>query len=163
MRTVTIDWEKKVRRSVVWFTKPRDLEFGLALVLAAFTCYFLMTYLRNGSILIITIISTTSFCFSRSQHLIQLIVVPIIILFTSTRIVHCPTSKRISLRSNWQFKKSINSPKMSSDTEKMEKQMVIRELVPGVTTLSVPFSRGGLVKFGGRATIGTFLVKPLSA
>lgn len=34
-----------------------------------------------------------------------------------------------------------------------EEVMVIREIVPGVTTLSVPFLRGGLIKFGGRATI----------
>lgn len=40
---------------------------------------------------------------------------------------------------------------MSSSS--IEDQMVIRELVPGVTTLSVPFSRGGIIKFGGRATI----------
>lgn len=44
----------------------------------------------------------------------------------------------------------------SSSTEQIEKQMVIRELVPGVTTLSVPFSRGGIIKFGGRATIGIY-------
>ncbi|TVY34288.1 hypothetical protein LSUB1_G007195 [Lachnellula subtilissima] len=31
--------------------------------------------------------------------------------------------------------------------------MVIRDLVPGVTTLSVPFLRFGRIKFGGRATI----------
>jgi len=31
--------------------------------------------------------------------------------------------------------------------------MVIRDLVPGVTTLSVPFLRFGHIKFGGRATI----------
>jgi len=31
--------------------------------------------------------------------------------------------------------------------------MVIRELVPGVTTLSVPFARFGKIKFGGRATV----------
>lgn len=35
-----------------------------------------------------------------------------------------------------------------------EEVMVIREIVPGVTTLSVPFLRFGLIKFGGRATIG---------
>jgi len=34
-----------------------------------------------------------------------------------------------------------------------EAVMVIREVVPGVTTLSVPFLRNGLIKFGGRATI----------
>ncbi|KAH8594049.1 hypothetical protein B0O99DRAFT_574229 [Bisporella sp. PMI_857] len=34
-----------------------------------------------------------------------------------------------------------------------EETMVIREVVPGVTTLSVPFLRFGLIKFGGRATI----------
>ncbi|KAG9234106.1 hypothetical protein BJ875DRAFT_462543 [Amylocarpus encephaloides] len=34
-----------------------------------------------------------------------------------------------------------------------EEVMVIRELVPGVTTLSVPFLRFGRIKFGGRATI----------
>jgi hypothetical protein len=37
-----------------------------------------------------------------------------------------------------------------------EEVMVIRELVPGVTTLSVPFLRFGLIKVGGRATIGLF-------
>jgi hypothetical protein len=35
-----------------------------------------------------------------------------------------------------------------------EDVMVIRDLAPGVTTLSVPFLRVGLIKFGGRATIG---------
>jgi len=34
-----------------------------------------------------------------------------------------------------------------------EKVMVIREIAPGVTTLSVPFLRFGMIKFGGRATI----------
>ncbi|KAF4626380.1 hypothetical protein G7Y89_g11783 [Cudoniella acicularis] len=34
-----------------------------------------------------------------------------------------------------------------------EEVMVIRELVPNVTTLSVPFLRFGRIKFGGRATI----------
>lgn len=36
--------------------------------------------------------------------------------------------------------------------------MVIREVVPGVTTLSVPFLRFGLIKFGGRATISQFSI-----
>lgn len=31
--------------------------------------------------------------------------------------------------------------------------MVIRDLTPNVVTLSVPFSRGGQIKFGGRATL----------
>jgi hypothetical protein len=35
-----------------------------------------------------------------------------------------------------------------------EEVMVIRDVAPGVTTLSVPFSRFGLIKVGGRATIG---------
>jgi hypothetical protein len=35
-----------------------------------------------------------------------------------------------------------------------EKVMVIRDVVPGITTLSVPFLRVGLMKIGGRATIG---------
>jgi hypothetical protein len=35
--------------------------------------------------------------------------------------------------------------------------MVIREITPNVTTLSVPFLRFGRIKFGGRATIGTSL------
>ncbi|KAG9242282.1 hypothetical protein BJ878DRAFT_179647 [Calycina marina] len=34
-----------------------------------------------------------------------------------------------------------------------EEVMVIREIAPGVTTLSVPFLRFGMIKFGGRATI----------
>jgi len=34
-----------------------------------------------------------------------------------------------------------------------EDVMVMRDLVPGVTTLSVPFLRFGRIKFGGRATI----------
>jgi hypothetical protein len=33
--------------------------------------------------------------------------------------------------------------------------MVIRDVAPGVTTLSIPFLRFGRIKFGGRATIGT--------
>ncbi|KAH8660736.1 hypothetical protein BGZ60DRAFT_413956 [Tricladium varicosporioides] len=37
--------------------------------------------------------------------------------------------------------------------EKPEDVMVIRELVPNVTTFSVPFLRFGRIKFGGRATI----------
>lgn len=39
-----------------------------------------------------------------------------------------------------------------------EEVMVIREIAPGITTLSVPFLRFGLIKFGGRATIGAFLL-----
>ena len=39
---------------------------------------------------------------------------------------------------------------------KPEEVMVIREVVPGVTTLSVPFLRFDKIKFGGRATIGMF-------
>lgn len=35
-----------------------------------------------------------------------------------------------------------------------EKVMVIRDVTPNVTTLSVPFLRFGMIKFGGRATIG---------
>ena len=42
-----------------------------------------------------------------------------------------------------------------------EEVMVIRELVPGITTLSVPFLRFGRIKFGGRATIGTYSPFPL--
>jgi hypothetical protein len=38
--------------------------------------------------------------------------------------------------------------------------MVIRDLVPGVTTLSVPFLRVGRIKFGGRATIGISTFPP---
>ncbi|KAF5877436.1 uncharacterized protein Bfra_001803 [Botrytis fragariae] len=34
-----------------------------------------------------------------------------------------------------------------------EKVMVIRDVTPNVTTLSVPFLRFGMIKFGGRATI----------
>jgi glyoxylase-like metal-dependent hydrolase (beta-lactamase superfamily II) len=34
-----------------------------------------------------------------------------------------------------------------------EEVMVIRDLTPRVVTLSVPFARGGKIKFGGRATI----------
>ncbi|RAL68598.1 hypothetical protein DID88_007316 [Monilinia fructigena] len=34
-----------------------------------------------------------------------------------------------------------------------EKVMVFRDLTPNITTLSVPFLRAGLIKFGGRATI----------
>jgi len=41
-----------------------------------------------------------------------------------------------------------------------EEVMVIREVVPNVTTLSVPFLRFGRIKVGGRATVGTSL--PLS-
>lgn len=37
-----------------------------------------------------------------------------------------------------------------------EEVMVIREIAPNVTTLSVPFLRFGRIKFGGRATIGTY-------
>jgi hypothetical protein len=32
--------------------------------------------------------------------------------------------------------------------------MVIRQLTPAVSTLSVPFKRFGLIKVGGRATVG---------
>lgn len=38
-----------------------------------------------------------------------------------------------------------------------EEVMVIRDVVPGITTLSVPFLRFGLIKFGGRATVGMLL------
>lgn len=34
-----------------------------------------------------------------------------------------------------------------------EEVMVIRDLVPGITTFSVPFLRFGLIKFGGRGTV----------
>jgi hypothetical protein len=37
-----------------------------------------------------------------------------------------------------------------------EEVMVIREIAPNVTTLSVPFLRFGRIKFGGRATIGIY-------
>jgi hypothetical protein len=36
------------------------------------------------------------------------------------------------------------------------KVMVIRQVTPQITTLSVPFSRFGLIKFGGRATLGIY-------
>jgi hypothetical protein len=35
-----------------------------------------------------------------------------------------------------------------------EDVMVIRNVTPNIVTLSVPFSRGGLFKVGGRGTIG---------
>lgn len=41
-----------------------------------------------------------------------------------------------------------------------EDVMVIRELAPGVTTLSVPFLRFDKIKFGGRATIGMLTPPP---
>ena len=37
-----------------------------------------------------------------------------------------------------------------------EKVMIIRDILPNITTLSVPFCRVGLFKIGGRATIGMF-------
>lgn len=37
-----------------------------------------------------------------------------------------------------------------------EQVMVIRQVTPEITTLSVPFSRFGRIKFGGRATLGRF-------
>lgn len=37
---------------------------------------------------------------------------------------------------------------------------VIRQITPLITTVSVPFARFGLIKFGGRATISTFVHKP---
>jgi len=43
-----------------------------------------------------------------------------------------------------------------------EEVMVIREIAPNVTTLSVPFLRFGRIKFGGRATIGICPFLPLS-
>jgi hypothetical protein len=33
--------------------------------------------------------------------------------------------------------------------------MVIRDVTPNITTLSVPFRRFGLLRIGGRATIGS--------
>jgi hypothetical protein len=33
--------------------------------------------------------------------------------------------------------------------------MVIRQVTPGITTFSVPFTRG-VFKFGGRGTLGSF-------
>ncbi|KAH7311970.1 hypothetical protein BKA65DRAFT_440964 [Rhexocercosporidium sp. MPI-PUGE-AT-0058] len=42
---------------------------------------------------------------------------------------------------------------MSFKTTSKEDPTVIREIVPGVTTISVPFLRFGRIKFGGRATI----------
>jgi hypothetical protein len=41
-----------------------------------------------------------------------------------------------------------------------EEVMVIREIAPNVTTLSVPFLRFGRIKFGGRATIGIYSSSP---
>ncbi len=38
--------------------------------------------------------------------------------------------------------------------------MVIRDITPNITTLSVPFSRFGLFRIGGRGTIGTSLPNP---
>jgi len=38
-----------------------------------------------------------------------------------------------------------------------EEVMVIREITPNVTTLSLPFLRFGRIKIGGRATIGNSL------
>jgi hypothetical protein len=35
-----------------------------------------------------------------------------------------------------------------------DKTMVVREVVPGVTTLATPFLRFGRIKFGAKATIG---------
>lgn len=39
-------------------------------------------------------------------------------------------------------------PKTPSDV------MVIRDITPNVVTLSVPFARFGMIRVGGRATIG---------
>jgi hypothetical protein len=36
------------------------------------------------------------------------------------------------------------------------KVMVIRQITPQITTFSVPFSRFGLIKFGGRGTLGIY-------
>ena len=41
------------------------------------------------------------------------------------------------------------------------KVMVIRKVTPEITTFSVPFSRFGLLKFGGRGTLGNTLIYPL--
>lgn len=35
-----------------------------------------------------------------------------------------------------------------------EAVLVIRDVLPNITTLSLPFARFGILKFGGRATIG---------
>jgi hypothetical protein len=35
--------------------------------------------------------------------------------------------------------------------------MVIRKVTPEITTLSVPFARFGVFKFGGRGTIGMYV------
>jgi hypothetical protein len=37
-----------------------------------------------------------------------------------------------------------------------EDVMVIRDVVPGITTFSVPFLRFGMIKLGGRGTVGSF-------
>lgn len=38
------------------------------------------------------------------------------------------------------------------------KVMVIRQVTSNITTFSVPFQRFGLLKFGGRGTLGTLFV-----
>lgn len=83
------------------------------------------------------------------------------------------TARRKSLR-RFSFANANSRPTSGIDTRKRsgsknqirtmttpsnpEDVMVIRELVPGITTLSLPFARGGLIKFGGRATIGVYSI-----
>ncbi|KAL7419151.1 hypothetical protein Q5752_005987 [Cryptotrichosporon argae] len=40
----------------------------------------------------------------------------------------------------------------TASTDERDAKLVIREVVPGVVTFSVPFTRGGLVPIGGRST-----------
>jgi hypothetical protein len=61
--------------------------------------------------------------------------------------IYPTTPAETPYNSNMSDKLTANNP---------DDSMVIRELVPGVTTLSVPFARFGRIKFGGRATVGKY-------
>ena len=50
---------------------------------------------------------------------------------------------------------SQNSKESAADSARdVSDPMVVRQLTPDITTLSVPFTKAGILKTGGRATLG---------
>lgn len=76
----------------------------------------------------------------------------------STTISH-HTVQKLQQRHLTSNKTTHNMPQLQpSDPSSM---MVIRDITPNITTFSLPFARFGVVKVGGRATLGMFSLSAL--
>jgi hypothetical protein len=72
-----------------------------------------------------------------------------------------------SFKAPQQLRHSATGTNKSADNDEMSQKlipqhpedvMVIRNVTPNIVILSVPFARGGILKVGGRATIGKSLI-----